>query len=446
MTTILERFVDMHPRSARLAEEGRSLFPDGVTHDIRRMAPFPIYVDHAQGPRKWDVDGNEIVDYVMGHGALLLGHAHPAIVQAVEQQVRKGTHYGASHELELRWARLVKDLIPSAELVRFTSSGTEATMMAFRLVRAATGKSRILKFESHFHGWHDYVVGERAEGGPQAMGVPHETLENVIIIPQNDLGLVERALVETPDIAAVILEPTGAHWGGLPLQPGFLQGLRQVTRDAGVVLIFDEVITGFRASPGGMQARAGVAPDLTCLAKIVAGGLPGAAVTGRADLLGMIESHGSLSRENIGRVAHPGTFNSNPLSAAAGSAGLELVKTGEPTTTAEQMGIRLADGVNTVLRTQGVAGRAFGFASMVHFTIGKECPTGEGYEWPDPAVKPPGMSDELTLSLKRALLNEGVDLMGMGAMVSNVHAEAEIDLTVNAFDKALGAMRAEGVI
>ncbi len=161
MTTIRETYRRLHPGSARLHEEAVRTFPSGVTHDIRHLTPFPLYVDHAQGSRKWDVDGNEVVDYVMGHGALFLGHAYPDITRAVQEQAAKGTHYGASHELELKWGALVKRLIPSAEAVRFTNSGTEATLMAIRLARSYTGRDRLLKFDHHFHGWHDSVVGAR---------------------------------------------------------------------------------------------------------------------------------------------------------------------------------------------------------------------------------------------------------------------------------------------
>ncbi len=447
MPTIVDRYVAMHGRSARLAEEGRSIFPDGVTHDIRRMSPFPIYVDHAQSARKWDVDGNEIVDYVMGHGALLLGHAHPSIVAAVEQQLLKGTHYGASHEIELRWGRLVKSLVPCAELVRFTSSGTEAAMMALRLARAATGRNLILKFDDHFHGWQDYVIAEHSDAGLASFGVPPETLSTVLMIPQGDLGLVERTLDAHPgEVAAVILEPTGAHWGGEPLPPGFIEGLRQITAARDIVLIFDEVITGFRAGSGGAQARFNVTPDMTTLAKILAGGLPGGAVVGRSDLMRMIESTDVVDRSAQRRVAHPGTFNSNPLCAAAGAAGLEIVATGEPNRTADRMALRLVEGVNAALVSAAVPGRAYGLASMVHFIVGRECPGGSGYEWPDPSVKPPRMSAEATLSLKRSLMNEGVDLMGTGAMVSAVHSQRDIDDTIAAFERAIAAMRADGVV
>ncbi|MFQ5859758.1 MAG: aspartate aminotransferase family protein, partial [Anaerolineae bacterium] len=308
MATILETFRKLHPRSAELYSESIKTFPSGITHDVRFLTPFPIYVDHAQGSHKWDVDGNEIIDFVMGHGALFLGHNHPAIVEAVREQVGKGTHYGANHELELAWGRRVQELIPSAEAVRFTGTGTEATLMAIRLARAYTGRDKILKFDFHFHGWHDSLVGSRlAESDvPRSPGVPQATLSSTISIPQNDLRLVKERLAEG-DVAAVILEPTGASWGALPLAAGFLADLRELTQHHNVILIFDEVVTGFRVSSGGAQKRYGVTPDLTCLAKILVGGLPGGAVAGKADLLSLIEFRDDMEWNLSRRVAHPGT-------------------------------------------------------------------------------------------------------------------------------------------
>ena len=224
--TILEDYSRLHPGSARLYEESLKTFPSGVTHDIRYVTPFPLFVERALGSRKWDADGNEIIDYVMGHGALFMGHAHPAITQAIVEQAQKGTHLGANHRLELEWGQLVQRLIPSAEEVRFTSSGTEATLMAIRLARAYTGRDRVLKFDGHFHGWHDGVVGARAPEAesPTSAGVPSGTSVNTVSIPQGDIAVVEEKLA-AGDIAAVILEPTGGSWGTFPLKPQFLEVL-----------------------------------------------------------------------------------------------------------------------------------------------------------------------------------------------------------------------------
>jgi glutamate-1-semialdehyde 2,1-aminomutase len=447
--TILDTYLRSHPGSRKLYEESLRTFPSGVTHDIRYTSPFPIFIERAQGSRKWDVDGNEYVDYVMGHGALFLGHAHPQITQAVAEQAARGTHFGANHRLELEWGRLVQKLVPSAEEVRFTSSGTEATLMAVRLARAYTGHDKLLKFDHHFHGWQDYVVGVRdpESDSPRSPGVPAATLENTTSIPQNDITLVEERLSEG-DYAAVILEPTGASWGTLPIGEAFLRYLREVTARHNTVLIFDEVVTGFRVSPGGVQARSGVTPDLTTMAKILAGGLPGGAVAGKADILAMLEFRED-SGWNAGlRVAHPGTFNANPLSAAAGSTMLAQVATGEHHRHADRLNDRLIRALNDVLESAGVPGRAYGLASYFHILLGKDAPKApDGIEWPADAGEPPKTSGAIVTALKRGMLNHGVDLMGgSGGFTSGVHTDEDIDLTVAAFEGTVSELQMEGML
>lgn len=450
MTSIGEAYRNLHPRSAALHREALETFPSGVTHDTRFLTPFPLYVERAQGSRKWDVDGNEIIDYVMGHGALLLGHAYPDIARAIQEQAAKGSHYGASHELELRWGQAIQRLIPSAEVVRFTSSGTEATMMAIRLARAYTGRDKLLKFDGHFHGWHDSVVGVRRGESDHvsSIGVPEAASSNTLSVPQGDIDAVEARLAEG-DVAAVILEPTGPHWGALPLAAGFLGQLREATSRHNTVLIFDEVVTGFRVSPGGAQARYGVTPDLTPLAKIVAGGLPGGAVAGRADILSLIEFRDDAAWNHHQRVFHPGTFNANPLSAAAGSTMLSLIESGQRHARADATNERLVRGLNAELERAGVPGAAYGLASYFHVTLGRECPRpGDGIEWPgEDGAAPPQMSAEMGLTVRRAMLNHGVDFMGgTTGHVSAVHSDEDVDRTVEAFGIVLDELRAENLL
>lgn len=451
MTTILERFAELHPTSQRLHERAGRLFPDGVTHDVRYFTPFPLYVERAQGAHKWDVDGNDIVDFVMGHGALLLGHNHPQVREAVSRQLERGTHYGASHESEIQWAEYVQQLIPSAERVRFTSSGTEATMMAIRLARAFTGRTTLVRFQQNFHGWNDNVVGAPAREGvhPHALGVPDETLTNVVVIPQNDPDIFRQTLRDE-EAAAVILEPTGAAWGTVPLDPGMLPLLRDSTRESGTLLIFDEVITGFRVTPGGVQASSGIRPDLTTLAKILAGGLPGGAVAGRQEVLSLIEFSAGRRGGFSDRLPHPGTFNANPLSAAAGGAALRAVATGEPHAAADGLNRRLVRRLNEIIRAEGIPGCAYGHASMFHLVVGVECPPPVNdfqWDWKErPGNRVPHTSGEATWSLKRGMLNEGVDLMGDGGMVSAAHTEKDADLTAAALLQAIRQMKAEGAL
>ena len=444
MPTIDEQYRKLHPGSFNLYQKAEGLFPDGVTHDIRWVTPFPIFASHGAGPHKWDVDENEYVDYVMGHGALLLGHSHLAVVTAVADQVAKGTHLGTSHELEVLWAEWVTRLIPSAEKVRFTSSGTEATMMALRLARAFTGKDRVIKFNEHFHGWHDYVL---AGAGQSAAGVPASTWDSMIVLEPNDIELVEQTLTRDRDVAAIILEPTGAHMGILPVDPSFLGELRETTRRHEVVLIFDEVVTGFRTSPGGAQARYGVTPDLTSLAKILGGGLPGGAVAGKAEILDMIQHRGDAEWDATQRISHPGTFNANPLSAAAGVTSLELVATTNLNSHADAMADRLKDGLNQLLSRMEVPGCASGVASLVHITLGAQHECDGGICKLSHQQIQTTMPPQQVAALKRGLLNAGVDTMrGRNCIVSAAHQERDIDLTVGAYEEALTAMIAEGLI
>jgi glutamate-1-semialdehyde 2,1-aminomutase len=448
MATILDTYVRLHPGSQKLYDESLRVFPSGVTHDVRYVTPFPVFVERASGSRKWDVDGNEITDYVMGHGALFMGHAHPAITQAIAEQAALGTHLGANHRREIEWGRAVQELVPSAEEVRFTSSGTEATLMAIRLARAYTGRDRVLKFDQHFHGWHDAVSGWRAPEAesPHASGVPEGTMANTISVPQGDIALVEEKLA-AGDVAAVILEPTGASWGTLPLAPQFLGDLREACTRHNTVLIFDEVVTGFRVSPGGTQGRYGVTPDLTTLAKILAGGMPGGAVCGKRDIVSMIEFRDDGRWNAEQRVQHPGTFNANPVSAAAGTAMLHMVATGEHHAYADALLTKLVHGVNGVIERAGVKGGVHGLASYFHIVLGKEMPRpANGIEWAGEGL-PPRMDWQTSISLKRGMLNHGVDLMGgSGGFTSGVHTEADIDATVAAFDATVGEMRAEGLV
>ena len=444
MTAILDEYLAKHPGSAQRFAEAVGLFPGGVTHDTRYAEPFPLYMTHGSGPRKWDVDGEEYIDYVSGHGALILGHSHPAVAAAVAEQVTRGTHLGASTDEEVRWAKAVMALVPSVERVRFHSSGTEATLMAMRLARAYTGKRKVMKLQDHFHGWHDYAMAGSDRPSP---GIPEASFESMVIVPSGDLDAVEDALTRDPDIAAVILEPTGAHYGQFPFDvPFFLKGLRQLTAQHSVVLIFDEVVTGFRASPGGVQARYEVAPDLTTMAKIVAGGLPGGCVGGRAEIIDMMAHRGDPEWDNGQRVYHPGTFNANPLSAVAGSVCLEMIASQPVNQRADAMAARLKQGLNDIFGKMEVAGHAHGIASMIHVVLA-DCDCGrELCTMPHRQIKQATASPAVT-AMKLGLQNRGIDIMGRDAfLVSATHNENDVDQTLAAFESTLAALRAENAV
>jgi len=438
MSAIVERYLQKFRKSGQLYEQAVRLVPGGG-HQSRVVRPFPVYVQHAEGARKWDVDGNELVDYMMGYGALILGHAHLDVNRAVGLRLSQGTHMGTATPLELRWAELVKDLIPSAERVRFTASGTEATLLALRVARTFTGRRKVVKFHEHFHGWHDYVSPD--SGINTQNGIPEDTLSTVVVVEPN-IDTLSRLLSKDPDIAAVILEPTGGHWGQYPLQnPAFLRGVRELTATYGVVMIMDEVITAFRVSRGGAQERFAVRPDLTTMAKILAGGLPGGAVAGKGEIMDVL-----ASRDKSVRVAHPGTFNANPLSATAGIACLELIARETVIERADAMADRLKAGLRDALARAEVTGHVHGIASIVHVVLGATCDCDGGI-----CTMPHSEISTLTSAqadpLKLAMLNEGVDMMGgIGFMVSAAHRDEDVDRTATAFERSLQALRLEGVV
>ena len=435
--TIVDRFRAEHPKSAALSDQARQAIPGGITHDIRHLVPFPIYVERASGPRKWDVDGHEYIDYWMGHGALFLGHCHPAVVTAVQEQMARGTHLGASHEVEVRWAELVNRLVPCAELTRFTMSGTEATHLALRLARAYTGRPKVVKLSGHFHGWHDgVVVGVNPPYDvPMSAGVPDAVRDQVIVCPPNDVKAVEIAL-KGGEVAAVILEPAGGQAGTTPTIPGYLQELRRVTTEQGTVLIFDEVITGFRYAPGGAQEYFGVTPDLTTLAKIVAGGLPGGAVCGKRDVMSMLTHRGDHAWDRSQRVGHAGTFNANPLSAAAAIATLTLCADASLQARANKAGEEMRRGLNEGLKRAGAPGVVYGEASLYHVSFeGKP-----GLAGPEKPKR-----GDLYHLLRCALINEGVDCSANHGWISAVHGAEEVERSIAAYERAFRAMVAENV-
>ena len=436
----------MHQGSRTLAERARRVFPSGVTHDLRAFSPWPIYVERAAGGRKWDVDGNEYIDYIGGHGSLLLGHSHPAVVEAVQTAMPRGTHFGSSHEAEIEWGEQVLQMVPCGERVRFTSSGTEATMMALRLARAYTGRERVVKLVEHFHGWHDLVVGRLREDDPHphSVGVPDGFYDALTVLPAGDEAALREALARR-DVAAVIIEPTGAHWGTHPLAPAYLQAASEACAANGTLFILDEVITGFRMAPGGAQERYGVRCDLSTHAKILAGGLPGGCVTGRDDVMSMLELREDREWNSTQRVSHQGTYNANPAAAAAGLAALRLIAQGGQTERADAATARLVRGINGVCAELSVPGSAWAVSSMWHLNLGYEAPAPTDVEW-DAAEEPQGVTVALETPLKWALFNHGVDLMGTGGMVSSAHTDEDIDATVDAFRAAVGDLRADGLL
>jgi glutamate-1-semialdehyde 2,1-aminomutase len=395
------------------------------------------------------VDGHRYVDYWMGHGALLLGHNPPPVRDAVRDQALRGTHYGACHEREVEWGEWVCRLVPSAERVRFTASGTEATHLALRLARAFTGRRHVVKFAGHFHGWHEGLeIGVRApyEAEAEAGQLP-EVVELVSVLPPNDLGAVRERLGRG-DVAALILEPTGGHFGSVPAPPSFVAALREETRRAGTLLIFDEVVTGFRVAPGGAQQLLGIVPDLTTLAKILSGGLPGGAVVGREDVLSYLATKPDPEENRRSKIAHAGTFNANPLSAAAGVAMLSAIADGAAIRAANQQAATLRHGLNEILARAHVAWKIYGDHSDWKIFFGADAPPRDGADQSVEGVdwrRLDGKDAARSRALRQALILNGVDFNGARALVSGCHTDAVIDETLSAFARAVRALKDEGL-
>ena len=449
-----EAYAAKRTKSAAWYERACGVLGGKVGHDLRHFEPVPLCIERGKAGRKWDVDGNEYIDFLMGNGALLLGHADADVLEAIEEAAPLGTHFGNDHPLHIEWAELVHKLVPSAERVRFVNSGTEATLLAIRLARAFTGRHKLLRFEGHFHGWHDAVVHgfQPPFDADGSLGVPPSVKEDMVAIPDGDLQAVDRALVRDSGIAAVILEPSGASWGRVPITPEFLQGLREITAQRGVVLIFDEVVTGFRFSPGGAQQLYQVTPDLSCLAKVLAGGMPGGALVGRADIMALFDHTGDPRHDRFERVTHLGTFNAAPLSAAAGVAALKRIATGEPIAKANAMAAKLRSAWEGVLEKQSIAGYVYGPCSTFHvyFETDRqriEAVSNRADLHTTDAARLKGMPPELIHEYQLQLRHQGVDNMSStGGVLSAAHTDQDIKEATKAFEKTVAVLLEKGLI
>jgi len=442
--SIESAYVQRTRKSAELSDAAGRYLPSGVVHVSRYTKPHGLYASHAAGSRKWDIDGNEYIDYFGGHGALLLGHNHPRVTAAASAQLARGTHFAAGNELDILWAEKICEMVPTAERVRFHSSGTEATQMAVRLARAFTGKNKLMRFNGHYHGWLDDMTSGYIShfDGTAPIGVPANVAANSVVADPYDKARVERLLDEDGDIAAVIVEPLGAATGKVPISAEFLRQLRDWTARNEVVLIFDEVVTGFRVSPGGLQQEIGVNPDLTALAKIVAGGLPGGAVTGRADILAGLD-YDPGKRGKREKIFHPGTFNACPVSAAAGLETLKIIQQEGACERANQSAAQLRAGLTDTLQTFGLDWIVYGEASAFHIYMGGTMRGHDGFE-PEQLGREQlyQQPQDIARLLRLALNINGVDFSGWpGGLVSTAHSPADIDATVAAFAASLASLK-----
>jgi glutamate-1-semialdehyde 2,1-aminomutase len=417
----------------RLFDEAKRLMPGGVNSPVRGFGGVggtPIFFEKAHGAIVTDADGRDYIDYLGSWGPLIVGHTHPRVVAALRDQAGKGTTFGAPTELETELARRVVGLVPSCERVRFVSSGTEATMSAIRLARAATGRCGILKVEGCYHGHVDALLvkagsGVLTLGIPGSPGVPPDLAALTLTIPYNDAGALERALDEHgKGIACVIVEPVAGNMGVVPPQPGWLQAVRELTAKHGVLLILDEVMTGFRVAPGGAQALYGVTPDLTCFGKVIGGGLPVGAYGGRADLMDRIAPSGP--------VYQAGTLSGNPLAMRAGIETLDILAQPRTYERLEAISARLAAGLAAATKSAGIPAVVNRVGSMLtaFFTDG-------------PVVDYASATKSNTKRYARffhAMLARGVYLAPSqfeAAFVSTMHDEATVDRTLAAAADAM---------
>lgn len=428
------------PISRDRHEQATDVFPGGVSHNVRSFEPHPIYVASASGATITDVDGTEYVDYWMNHQATLLGHAHPAVVEAVQEQAERGLHYGAPNELALEFGRRLLELFPSQERLRFTASGTEATMDAVRIARATTGNDHVLKAEGGWHGGNtDLAAAVHAPfDEPTSAGLPPGVEEHVHAFPVNDEAAV-LDLLEEYEVAGVVIEPILLAGGGVQCTESFLEFLRTETRDRGIRLIFDEVVTGLRVSPGSYQARVGVDPDLTTFGKVLGGGLPIGGLAGRADLFERAMPGGSSSDTPI--LAGGGTFTMNPMTAAAGLATLDVIEAEPVHEVTEAGGERVRDALTDIFADEGVDATVLGTSSLF-------CPHFQPEQaLTDVGAIENGTNREALQEFHRRLIDRGhYHLPGHMGSVSYRTTDDHLDDLLDASRAVVRALQADGVL
>ena len=422
-------------RSAQMFEQAQQLFPGGVNSPVRAFGAVggsPRFIDHGEGAFVVDVDGNRYIDYVLSYGPLILGHAHPSVVKAITEAAARGTSFGAPTGLAIELAELIQRAMPSLEMMRFVNSGTEATMSVLRLARAFTGRSKIIKFEGCYHGHADYLLvragsGVATLGLPDSPGVPAGTTADTIVATFNDLDSVGRAFEEhASQIAAIIVEPVAGNMGVVPPEDGFLSGLRSMCDAAGSLLVFDEVMTGFRVHPGGAQTLYGIRPDLTTLGKVIGGGLPVGAYGVRQEIMAMVAPSGP--------VYQAGTLSGNPITMAAGASMLRELQNPRVWSDLEATAARLQDGLENAAHKAGtpisyqrvgtMSSMFFSDKPIVNWETARHC-----------------RSDAYALFFGR-MLEGGVYLAPSqfeAMFLSTAHDHRVIELTVAAVERALGA-------
>jgi glutamate-1-semialdehyde 2,1-aminomutase len=446
---IVEEYLSRTPASRALAMRALRVLPDGVSTDTRWFEPYGIYVDRAVGARKWDVDGNEYRDFFGGHGSMMLGHCHPRVTQAIQSAAQSGVQFAAGSPLEVAWAELIHRHIPTAERVRFTASGTEATLLAIRIARAYTGRFKLIRVKTHYHGWHDFAVSGYNDffDGAAAPGVLPGIAENTVLVEPNDIEDLRRAIgVNRTAVAALLLEPLGSHFGSVPTSDAYLTSAAALAQDSGIPVILDEVISAFRVSSSGVQGLLGLKPDLTCMGKVAAGGMPGGIVCGAERMMSVLSRSAQSAAGARKKVFHQGTFTGNPVTAGAAIATIDEVVKNHLCEHATHMGQLARSRLNETFGRMNICWKAYGRFSAFH--IYPEVPQGaaddiEGLPWKMFASRPA----PLLQSLRIALNLEGVDISSRGSgFLSGIHQREDVDCLVEGFERALLRLRQEKLL
>ena len=422
-------------KSKALYEKAEKLMPGGVNSPVRAFKPYPFFTSHAKGSKIHDVDGNTYIDYCLAYGPLMLGHARSEIIEAVREQLEKGTMYGTPTEAEVRLAELVTKVVPCMEMMRLVNTGTEATMHTIRAARGYTGKDKIVKFEGCYHGAHDYVLvkagsGATTFGAPTSLGVPKDTTKNTIVLPFNDIEALEKAVDQNRDeIAAVILEPVIGNAGVVLPKDGYLQTVRKITKEEGIVLIFDEVITGFRLALGGAQEHYGVVPDMTTLGKIMGGGFLIGAFGGKKEIMELISP--------LGKVYEASTFSGNPVSVVAGLTALNILVKNRNTIyrQLEESGDKIRRGLFDIVEDTKVPAQINGIASMFQIFFTDQPVTDY--------VTAKSSDNAKFMRYQRELMKQGVFVPPSQfetCFISTAHTNEDLTKTLEAMDSAIRAL------
>lgn len=448
---IEQAYIGKSTKSGELAKRAREYLAGGMSTDTRYCKPYSIYYNRAAGSRKFDVDGNEYIDYFGGHGALMLGHCHPEVQAAAIAAYEKGSQYASGHPWEVEWARRVTDNIPSAERVRFAASGTEATHLAIRLARAYTGKPKIIRFKGHYHGWHDHTCSGYSShmDGSVMSGVLPAIGENTILLTAGNSHELQQAFEQHNDIAGLIMEATGAHFGTLPMTapPQYvLEEVRELCDHHQAVFILDEVVSAFRIGMGGAQAYYGVIPDLTTLGKVLSGGLPGGAVAGREEIMALLDFE-YTAEHGVEKIMHQGTFTGHPASAASGIATLDIIKSQDVCSKASALAARMRTELNLMLEEQGLPWAYFGDFSVFHFftnPLGKPLKPTEFDEYAHSFEEYKSADKNVVDKLFKALVVEGVSVNRYcSGFLSGAHTDEDVSLTLSAFGRACHSVKQE---